>query len=90
MAVQSVLVLVLAALITGDKIRAAHVVACVAAGITFTKQQGRPEGVGLLPFTGRQLTAGGLVQSTPPAVEEPVALPSHLTAPAFTRSFPGW
>jgi probable blue pigment (indigoidine) exporter len=87
------LVLVLAALLIGDRIRFTHVVACVlgtvgvvllvfkgtaaldavgvlaalggalcmATGITMTKRWGRPEGVGLLAFTGWQLTAGGLV-----------------------------
>ncbi|WP_331766169.1 EamA family transporter [Embleya sp. NBC_00896] len=35
--------------------------ACMGAGITLTKLWGRPNGVGLLPFTGWQLTAGGLV-----------------------------
>ncbi|MEV1053182.1 EamA family transporter [Streptomyces sp. NPDC049887] len=34
---------------------------CMASGITLTKRWGRPEGVGLLTFTGWQLTAGGLV-----------------------------
>jgi probable blue pigment (indigoidine) exporter len=34
--------------------------ACMATGITLTKRWGRPDGVGLLPFTGWQLTAGGL------------------------------
>ncbi|MCI3223419.1 EamA family transporter [Streptomyces sp. NP-1717] len=34
---------------------------CMASGITLTKRWGRPEGVGLLAFTGWQLTAGGLV-----------------------------
>ncbi|MER5834431.1 EamA family transporter [Streptomyces sp. NPDC002130] len=34
---------------------------CMATGITLTKRWGRPDGVGLLPFTGWQLTAGGLV-----------------------------
>ncbi|MGW7093303.1 EamA family transporter [Streptomyces sp. NPDC054874] len=33
---------------------------CMALGITLTKRWGRPEGVGLLTFTGWQLTAGGL------------------------------
>jgi probable blue pigment (indigoidine) exporter len=87
MAVQPMLVLVLAALLIGDRIRYAHVVACalgaggvallvfegaaapdllgvlaaLAAGITLTKLWGRPDGVGLLPFTGWQLVAGGLV-----------------------------
>ncbi|GAA4551919.1 EamA family transporter [Amycolatopsis samaneae] len=35
--------------------------ACMATGITLTKRWGRPGGVGLLPFTGWQLVAGGLV-----------------------------
>jgi probable blue pigment (indigoidine) exporter len=35
--------------------------ACMATGITLTKRWGRPDGVGLLPFTGWQLVAGGLV-----------------------------
>ncbi|WP_331733568.1 EamA family transporter [Streptomyces sp. NBC_01276] len=33
----------------------------MASGIVLTKRWGRPEGVGLLPFTGWQLTVGGLV-----------------------------
>ncbi|MCY0946165.1 EamA family transporter [Streptomyces antarcticus] len=33
---------------------------CMASGITLTKRWGRPEGVGLLTFTGWQLAAGGL------------------------------
>ncbi|WP_406313344.1 EamA family transporter [Streptosporangium sp. NBC_01639] len=37
--------------------------ACMATGITLTKRWGRPDGVGLLPFTGWQLLAGGLVLS---------------------------
>ncbi|MEV7286096.1 EamA family transporter [Streptomyces sp. NPDC093252] len=93
MAVQPVVVLILAAVLLGDRIRAVHAVACVvgaagvvllvargavaldpvgvaaalggavcmATGITFTKRWGRPEGVGLLSFTGWQLAAGGLV-----------------------------
>ncbi|MGP4111592.1 EamA family transporter [Streptomyces sp. 4N509B] len=93
MAVQPMVVLVLAALLIGDRVRAGHVVACVlgatgvgllvlqgtaaldgvgvaaalgaagcmAVGITLTKRWGRPDGVGLLPFTGWQLLAGGLV-----------------------------
>ncbi|GHA95994.1 EamA family transporter [Streptomyces chryseus] len=92
-AVQPMLVLALAALLLGDRIRFTHVVACVlgasgvvllvfkgavaldyvgvaaalaaaacmAAGITLTKRWGRPDGVGLLPFTAWQLIAGGLV-----------------------------
>ncbi|MGW1994938.1 EamA family transporter [Embleya sp. NPDC001921] len=35
--------------------------ACMATGITFTKRWGRPDGMGLLPFTGWQLVVGGLV-----------------------------
>jgi probable blue pigment (indigoidine) exporter len=35
--------------------------ACMASGITLTKLWGRPKDVGLLTFTGWQLTAGGLV-----------------------------
>jgi probable blue pigment (indigoidine) exporter len=93
MSAQPMLVLILAALLVGDKIRFIHVVACLlgtagvvllvfkgtvaldavgvlaalggalcmATGITMTKRWGRPEGVGLLTFTGWQLTAGGLV-----------------------------
>ncbi|MFB0632308.1 EamA family transporter [Streptomyces sp. AB3(2024)] len=33
----------------------------MASGIVLTKRWGRPEGVGLLPFTGWQLSVGGLV-----------------------------
>ncbi|WP_432970434.1 EamA family transporter [Dactylosporangium sp. CA-233914] len=93
MAVQPMIVLVMAALLIGDKIRFTHVLACVlgatgvvslvfkgttavdlvgvaaalvaaacmATGITLTKLWGRPHDVGLLPFTGWQLTAGGLL-----------------------------
>jgi probable blue pigment (indigoidine) exporter len=93
MAVQPMVVLILATFLIGDRIRPAHVAACVlgaagvvllvlqgpvaldlvgvaaaliaavsmATGITLTKLWGRPDGVGLLPFTGWQLTAGGLV-----------------------------
>ncbi|MFF2953737.1 EamA family transporter [Kitasatospora sp. NPDC057965] len=34
---------------------------CMAAGLTLAKRWGRPDGVGLLTFTGWQLTAGGVV-----------------------------
>ncbi|WP_406229846.1 EamA family transporter [Nocardia sp. NBC_01009] len=93
MSAQPMLVLALAALLIGDRIRYTHVAACalgtggvallvlkgtaaldflgvaaalagaasMATGITLTKLWGRPDGVGLLPFTGWQLTAGGLV-----------------------------
>jgi len=89
--VQPMLVLVLAALLLGDRIRLVHVLACLAgavgvallvlkstvgldtigvlaalggavcmaSGIVLTKRWARP--VGLLLFTGWQLTAGGLV-----------------------------
>ncbi|WAL63595.1 EamA family transporter [Amycolatopsis cynarae] len=91
MAVQPMVVLILAALFLGDRVRPVHLLACVlgvvgvvllvfkgtatvdvpgvlaavtaavcmATGITLTKLWGRPDGVGLLPFTGWQLTAGG-------------------------------
>lgn len=93
MAVQPMVVLILAALLIGDRIRPVHILACLlgagglvllvfkgstavdvvgvlaalaaavcmATGITMTKLWGRPDGVGLLPFTGWQLVAGGLV-----------------------------
>ncbi|MFG3333434.1 EamA family transporter [Streptomyces tendae] len=113
MAVQPMIVLALAALIIGDRVRASHVVACalgaagvvllvfqgsaapdivgvlaalggaacMATGITFTKRWGRPEGVGLLPFTGWQLTAGGLVSLSFTLTVE--GLPSSLTGGNF-------
>ncbi|MFI9599396.1 EamA family transporter [Streptomyces sp. NPDC052043] len=109
MAVQPMIVLILAALVIGDKIRAVHVVACalgaagvvllvfqgstaldtvgvlaalggaacMATGITFTKRWGRPARVGLLPFTGWQLTAGGLVSL--PFTLSVEGLPTFLT-----------
>ncbi len=93
MAVQPMIVLILAAVLIGDRIQYTQVVACLlgaggvvlllfkgtasldllgvaaalaaatsmAVGITLTKLWGRPQGVGLLPFTGWQLVAGGLV-----------------------------
>ncbi|MBV7242707.1 EamA family transporter [Streptomyces sp. MW-W600-10] len=93
MSVQPMVVVVLAALLLGDRIRALHALACamgaggvallvlrgtasldslgvlaavggalcMALGITLTKRWGRPADVGLLTFTGWQLTAGGLV-----------------------------
>jgi probable blue pigment (indigoidine) exporter len=58
---------------------AAALIAAVsmAAGITLTKMWGRPDGVGLLPFTGWQLTAGGLV--TLPFTLAVEGLPATLT-----------
>ena len=93
MAVQPMVVLILAALLIGDRIRPVHVLACLlgaagvvllvfrgnavldtggvlaalaaavcmAVGMTLTKVWGGPDGEGLLPFTGWQLTVGGLV-----------------------------
>ncbi len=53
----------------------------MAAGITLTKRWGRPDGVGILAFTGWQLAAGGvlllplavLVEGTPPPIDGPAA-----------------
>jgi probable blue pigment (indigoidine) exporter len=91
--VQPLFVLFLGVLLLGEKIRAAHIVACavgaagvgllvlrsdatltvigviagmaaalsMAAGIVLTKRWGRPEGVGLLGFTGMQLAMGGVM-----------------------------
>ncbi|RSS56024.1 EamA family transporter [Streptomyces sp. WAC07061] len=50
----------------------------MASGIVLTKRWGRPEGVGLLPFTGWQLTVGGLVLLPVTLIGE--GLPDHLTA----------
>lgn len=60
MAVQPMIVLILAALLLGVASALAAAV-CLAAGITLTKLWRRPDGVGLLPSTGWQPTAGGLV-----------------------------
>lgn len=111
MAVQPMIVLILAALLIGDRIRPIHLLACalgaggvvllvfrgssaldlvgvtaalaaaacMAAGITLTKLWGRPEGVGLVAFTGWQLTAGGLVTLPFTLVLE--GLPSSISAP---------
>ena len=91
--VQPLFVLFLGVMLLGEKIRAAHIVACavgaagvgllvlrsdatltvigviagmagalsMAAGIVLTKRWGRPEGVGLLGFTGMQLAMGGVM-----------------------------
>ncbi|WP_158839411.1 EamA family transporter [Saccharothrix deserti] len=109
MAIQPMIALVLGALLFKDKIRFAHVVACVlgvvgvvlvafrgavaldfvgvlaslgaaaclAFGISLTKLWGRPDGVGLLPFTGWQLVAGGLVSL--PFMVTVEGLPSTIT-----------
>ncbi|GAA0298338.1 EamA family transporter [Streptomyces polychromogenes] len=49
----------------------------MASGIVLTKRWGRPEGVGLLPFTGWQLTVGGLVLLPITLIGE--GLPSEIT-----------
>ncbi|MFF5635446.1 EamA family transporter [Streptomyces sp. NPDC012825] len=49
----------------------------MAAGIVLTKKWGRPDGVGLLTFTGWQLTVGGLVLLPVTLLGED--LPDHLT-----------
>ncbi|MGW4303510.1 EamA family transporter [Streptomyces sp. NPDC004376] len=49
----------------------------MASGLVLTKKWGRPDGVGLLSFTGWQLTVGGLVL-TPFALAHE-GLPDHLT-----------
>jgi probable blue pigment (indigoidine) exporter len=109
MAVQPMIVLILATLLIGDKIRGTHMVACLlgaagvamlvfrgtaalntvgvvaalaaaacmAVGITLTKRWGRPDRVGLLPFTGWQLIAGGLVSLPFTLILE--GLPATLT-----------
>ncbi|MGK5440519.1 EamA family transporter [Micromonospora sp. URMC 105] len=109
MAVQPMIVLILSALLIGDKIRGTHVVACLlgaagvamlvirrtgalstvgvvaalagaacmAVGITLTKRWGRPDRVGLLPFTAWQLIAGGLVSLPFTLILE--GLPAALT-----------
>ncbi|MFH7597468.1 EamA family transporter [Streptomyces racemochromogenes] len=49
----------------------------MASGIVLTKRWGRPEGVGLLPFTGWQLTVGGLVLLPVALIGE--GLPGEIT-----------
>ncbi|MGQ5639011.1 MULTISPECIES: EamA family transporter [unclassified Streptomyces] len=50
----------------------------MAAGIVLTKRWGRPEGVGVLTFTGWQLTAGGMLLAPVTLVAE--GLPAGVTA----------
>ncbi|PLW71975.1 EamA family transporter [Streptomyces sp. SCUT-3] len=52
--------------------------ACMASGIVLTKRWGRPEGVGVLTFTGWQLTAAGLLLA--PATLLAEGLPGRITA----------
>ena len=112
--VQPMLVLVLSALLLGDKIRPIQVVSCVlgaagvamlvlqpeagidavgvlsglggaicmASGIVLTKRWGRPAGVGVLTFTGWQLTVGGLVLL--PAMLLAEGLPEQITPANIT------
>jgi probable blue pigment (indigoidine) exporter len=54
----------------------------MAVGIVLTKRWGRPPGVGVLTYTGWQLTAGGLVLAPVMLVAEGV--PSHITATNIT------
>ncbi|WP_100498787.1 DMT family transporter [Geodermatophilus chilensis] len=110
-AVQPMLVLLLAALLLKDRIQRIQVAACVlgvlgvallvlgpqagmdavgvvaglagalcmASGIVLTKYWGRPPGVGVLAFTGWQLTVGGLLLVPATLVAE--GLPDRLTGP---------
>nr|WP_202486745.1 EamA family transporter [Streptomyces sp. SID8354] len=50
---------------------------CMASGIVLTKRWGRPDGVGVVTFTGWQLTVGGLVLAPVTLVVE--GLPSRIT-----------
>lgn len=54
----------------------------MASGIVLTKRWGRPEGVGVLTFTGWQLTVGGLVLTPVALVAE--GLPSSITGANIT------
>lgn len=54
----------------------------MASGIVLTKRWGRPEGVGVLTFTGWQLTVGGLVLAPVTLVAE--GLPSRITGTNIT------
>ncbi|MFC4148138.1 EamA family transporter [Micromonospora mangrovi] len=56
--------------------------ASMASGIVLTKRWARPAGVGVLQFTGWQLTAGGLVLL--PVTLAVEGLPSHLTGRNLT------
>ncbi|KOG12495.1 MULTISPECIES: EamA family transporter [Streptomyces] len=54
----------------------------MASGVVLTKRWGRPEGVGVLTFTGWQLTVGGLVLAPVMLVAE--GLPSEITGANIT------
>ena len=114
MAVQPLLVLLLALPLLKNRIRSVQVAACLlgvtgvallvlqpqaglntigvvaalaaaasmAFGIVLTKRWGRPEGVGLLTFTGWQLTVGGLVLLPIMLVAE--GLPGQITGTNIT------
>ena len=53
--------------------------ACMASGIVLTKRWGRPAGVGVLTFTGWQLTVGGLLLA--PVTLAAEGLPGRITVP---------
>lgn len=109
--IQPLFVLFLGALLLGERIRLAHIVACavgaagvgllvlrsdasltvigvlagmagalsMAAGIVLTKRWGRPDGVGLLGFTGLQLAMGGVMLLPVTLLVE--GLPTSVTLP---------
>ncbi|XAS73390.1 EamA family transporter [Micrococcaceae bacterium Sec5.1] len=109
--VQPLFVLFLGVLLLGEKIRAAHMIACavgaagvallvlrsdatltvigviagmaaalsMAAGIVLTKRWERPDGVGLLGFTGMQLAMGGVMLLPVTLVVE--GLPGSVSVP---------
>ena len=54
----------------------------MASGIVLTKRWGRPQGVGLLTFTGWQLTVGGLVLT--PVMLAAEGVPGHLSGKNVT------
>ncbi|MGZ4557160.1 MAG: EamA family transporter [Mycobacteriaceae bacterium] len=54
----------------------------MASGVVLTKRWGRPEGVGVLTFTGWQLTVGGLVLTPVALVAE--GLPDRITGANIT------
>lgn len=71
-----------ASLDTVGALAALAAAASMASGIVLTKRWGRPDGVGVLTFTGWQLTIGGLVLAPITLVAE--GLPSHVTGANIT------
>ncbi|GAA0596664.1 EamA family transporter [Actinomadura livida] len=71
--------------------------ASMAAGTVLTKRWGRPDGVGALPFTGWQLTAGGLLlvpvallaEGAPPALDG-AAISGYLYLAVFGTAIGYW